>query len=385
MAVVAVMATTAGSLPVFLIAGLAVQVRETLGFSEWQLGAVVTAYFAVSAVSSTPAGHVVERIGTYRSLLAAMGISSVALAGVGLLTDSWGALLLFVGLSGFANGLGQPASNLLLARGIAPGRQGLAFGVKQSAVPAASLLGGLAVPALGLTVGWRWAFLGAVLWPVVTSLLTPRLDSAPSRRRGRLREGDAGLRVLIALTAVAGLATATATGLAAFIVEWGVAAGMSPARAGLLLASGSAAAVAIRVLTGWRADRSSVNPLLLVSGMLAAGLAGLALLMTGRPVLLFAGALLGLGCGWGWNGLLVYAVVRLNPRAPAAATGVSQTGLYLGGMIGPMIFGVLVQQRSYTAALAVGMVLMLVGAGLALAVARLTSSGAAGARRAVSP
>jgi 4-diphosphocytidyl-2-C-methyl-D-erythritol kinase len=51
----------------------------------------------------------------------------------------------------------------LLARRVEVARRATAFAVKQSAIPAAMLLGGLAVPALALTVGWRWAFAGGAV------------------------------------------------------------------------------------------------------------------------------------------------------------------------------------------------------------------------------
>jgi len=40
-------------------------------------------------------------------------------------------------------------------------------------------------------------------------------------------------------------------------------------------------------------------------------------------------------------------VVRNNPTAPAAATGITQTGTYLGAMAGPLVFGWVVDTWSY--------------------------------------
>jgi MFS family permease len=62
------------------------------------------------------------------------------------------------------------------------------------------------------------------------------------------------------------------------------------------------------------------------------------------------GAVLAFGCGWGWNGLYNVAVSRLYPDAISSATGISQSGIYLGGVLGPMVFGVLVQYGSVGAA-----------------------------------
>ena len=42
--------------------------------------------------------------------------------------------------------------------------------MKQAAVPVAGIVAGLAVPAVGLTVGWRWAYAGIGLGVVGLAL-----------------------------------------------------------------------------------------------------------------------------------------------------------------------------------------------------------------------
>lgn len=70
-------ASTAGVLPVFLLGGLAVQVREDLGFSTAAQGWVVFGYFGVSAASSAAFGHLVERVGPARGMRVAAGVIAV--------------------------------------------------------------------------------------------------------------------------------------------------------------------------------------------------------------------------------------------------------------------------------------------------------------------
>ena len=74
--------------------------------------------------------------------------------------------------------LAQPAANLLLARAVPADRQGLAFGIKQSAIPAAAMLGGLAVPSIALTWGWRWAFAAGGAFALMSAVTVPRTVSA---------------------------------------------------------------------------------------------------------------------------------------------------------------------------------------------------------------
>ena len=67
-------------------------------------------------------------------------------------------LFLFLTAAGLANAVTQTAINLFMSEQVARDRQGLAFGIKQSGIPAAILVSGLALPALALPLGWRATF-----------------------------------------------------------------------------------------------------------------------------------------------------------------------------------------------------------------------------------
>ena len=47
---------------------------------------------------------------------------------------------------------------------------------------------------------------------------------------------------------------------------------------------------------------------------------------------------------------LNFAVVKTNPGAPAAATGITQTGASGGAALGPLVFGLVVEATSYDVA-----------------------------------
>ncbi|MBI3257172.1 MAG: MFS transporter, partial [Actinobacteria bacterium] len=49
-------------------------------------------------------------------------------------------------------------------------------------------------------------------------------------------------------------------------------------------------------------------------------------------------------------GLFNLAVVKNNAGSPGAATGITQTGTYLGAVVGPLLFGVAVDAGSYSLA-----------------------------------
>ncbi len=84
--------------------------------------------------------------------------------------------------------------------------------------------------------------------------------------------------------------------------------------------------------------------------LLLIGAAGFALLAVGRPAAFVAGALVAFSFGWGWPGLFNLAVVDLHREAPGAATGISQTGIYVGAAAGPALYGLLSSEIGYPAA-----------------------------------
>jgi len=291
-------------------------------------------------------------------------------------------------LAGVANALAQIASNEALARVVPRARQGLAFGVKQAAVPAATVLAGLSLPLLGLTLGWRAAFVGAaftaVLYAVVVSRGTPDTPVDNPGRRGR-PPGSAPRGPLLVLALAAALGSGAAGALGAFLVVSAVGAGETPARAGLLLAAGSTLSVLVRLLVGWQADARDGRHLQVVAALLAGGSLGMALLATGSRVLLLPGAVLAFALGWGWPGLLNFAVVRSHPAAPAAATSITQSGVFAGGALGPLAFGALVVTFSYAVAwsvagfaLVAAAVLMRLGRGLLVSQQRAARPAGAG-------
>ena len=367
---------TVAILPVFLLGGLAVLVRSDLGFGETGLGAAVGISFATAALSSAPAGRVVERIGARVASFVAVGLAATALLGIAAFARSWVSLAAFLALGGVANSFAQTSANLSLARGVRGGRQGLAFGIKQSAIPLSSLLGGLAVPTLGLTLGWRWAFAAAALLAPV-ALLVPGGTAQPRRRVDRRAEGDDPTVALVVLAAGVALGAGATNPLGSFLVESTVAAGQDAATGGLLLAGGSAVGLAMRLATGWAADRRGGRHLLVVVGHLVLGAGGYAFLVvasartTGNLPLLVLGTLVAFGLGWSWPGLFNFAVVRRNPAAPAAATGITATGGFAGNALGPLVFGLVVERMGYPTAWAGAGAALLLGAALVLLGRRL--------------
>jgi predicted MFS family arabinose efflux permease len=341
-----------------------VQIGDELGFSPAGLGLAVSAYFGASALASIPAGALVERWGSTAVSRFGIGLAAASLLGVAAAARSLWSLIAILALGAGANALGQLASNTSLARHVPPRRQGLSFGVKQAAIPVCTLLAGASVPVVALTLGWRWAFVMAAVLAVAAIPLVPAENDDERKARGK--GGDRATGALVVLGIAAMLAAAAANGLGTFLVDSGVARGVAPGPAGLALTLGGAVCATARVLGGWQADRFPGRQVGVIAGLLATGAIGLALLAVSGTPALVAGVVLGFGLGWSWPGLMNFAVVRLHPQAPAAATSITQTGIYAGGCVGPLCLGAIAAAAGYPTMWVIAAISMVTAAGLML-------------------
>ena len=172
------------NLPVFLVGALSVQLRAALDLGPGGLGAVVALFYLGAASTSIPLGSVVERVGQVRMMRWACALSTVVLALLAA-TSAWPLLGVIMVAGGAAASAMQLGANVFIARRVPADEQGIAFGWLQAAVPLTTALGGLALPALALTVGWRWAFALAAVGAGVAAMTLPRPEPPPPRPTGR--------------------------------------------------------------------------------------------------------------------------------------------------------------------------------------------------------
>ncbi|MGN7198616.1 MFS transporter [Arthrobacter sp. SAFR-044] len=347
---IAALTTVVAVLPVFLVGGLAVQLEQDLGMTPSALGAAVAAFWAVSALLSAPAGFVAGGLGLRRGVPLAVGLGFVALGGIAFVTPHWAWLIVWLGVAGAANALIHPLSNGLIVDQVAVRNRAFSFGLKQAAIPTATLTAGLSVPVFALTVGWAWTFalaalLAAALVPVLLRTL-PR--GAPvARRSGRAGREPLPRRLkqfLFATAVASALGAGQANVVGAFTVTMAVQAGFDAVGAGLLLGAASVAGILARPLVGIAADRGIGGSMATVALMMGAGSLGLLGMASGSTVAYAAGAVVAFGLGWGWNGLAHYVVSRTAHRFTVQATGITQSGTYIGGTLGPLLFGVVFSQ-----------------------------------------
>lgn len=356
-------------LPVFLTGALGVQLTEELEFGAVGLGAAIATHRLASTPAAMVGGRLADRLGASRTLRLAAITAGASCLGIATTARSFLTLAVWLALAGCSLALSDPAANRLLVNVVPPNRLGLAFGFKQSATPAATMVAGASVPLIALSIGWRWAFVLATLVCVAVMLAVGRVPKRlPTERRSgpRPRLRDPGTIVL--LSTALGFNTASSSTVPSFYVTSAVDAGSATTLAGTVLAVASIATILIRMMAGVVADRMSDRHLRLCVGGQLAGTVGLLLLASADPTLMALGGILALAGTWGFHGVFWFAMVRSYPDTPGAITGAVAPGALLGGVAGPLIFGAIAAGRGYSTG-------WLFAAGLALMAAATTHIG----------
>ncbi len=368
--------------PAFLTGAIGVQLGRDLGLGEGALGLAIGCYFAAGALGSAILGRAADRLGGGRALRVGLSFTVMTMLVIAALVSSALTLTLALIGAGIGNAMNQPAANLIIAERLAPTRMGFAVAVKQSGMPLATLIGGLMVPTVAETIGWRWAYLFGAAFAVGAAALAPGRatttssvipadelagnddPSGPSPSSG---QPDLPLRVLVQYGAVGTFAAAAAVSLAGFLVVGAEDAGIDARWAGLLLTAGSAAGITSRLVHGRLADLGRIKPIKRASTLMLLGSVGFLVLSFHQPITYVLGPVLAFAAGWSWPGLINLSVIRNNPSAPAAATGVAQTGVFVGSGTGPVIGGQIIERAGFTPFWITGAVmLMIAGSGAAL-------------------
>lgn len=363
---------TLGTLPIFLLSAQAVVVGAELGTDEADLGLAASCFFGVAAVVSLTCGGLLDRLSPAVATLTAAGLSAVACLGIALGVHSFAALIVLLAVGGAGNALLQVSANVMLARAVPPERRGMAYGIKQSAIPVAVMVGGLAVPTFGALVGWRGTFAitaGLCLLLAVASL---RRVGGPAAQQSQGGPRDLPPRAALLVSASATmLASSAAVSLGAFLPSWAHRVGLTTGQAAMLLAAGGALSLVARLGSGFAADRRSGRHLPVVTVHLVVGAVGVVLLSFGQVPVLVVGTLLAFGVGWSWPGVMLFALVRLGRDSPGSASSAVQGGNFAGAALGPALFGLLVSTLDYPTAWRVAAAVMVAAAGLVLAARRM--------------
>jgi MFS family permease len=327
-------------------------IREDLGASYTELGLVLAAFFTVSGLSQTAAGFIVDRFGARAILVCGLGLYAAGLATLALApTYAW----LFPGavLAGLGNSVFHPGDFALLNAKVHERRLGHAFSVHGIAGNIGYAIAPVVTVPLALATSWRTALLAcaglALAWAVIVAL-APLLQMQRPRRMGASAGGGgwrADVRLLstpavllsfaffllyaTVLLAFHSFTTPTLQGL------YGMALGAATTALTAFLLGGAAGMLA----GGMIAARTSRHAWVAAGSMLAG--AATALLMASgwvpKPLAVAGMALLGfaLGCLGPSRDIIIRDIAPTHARGKVY--GFVYSGLDLGGLVAPPLFG----------------------------------------------
>lgn len=373
---VSILVVTAATQPVFIAAATIGQTGPALGYDAQGLGLLTSLFFLTAGFSSALLGGFVERVG-WRSVMRVNAIgSAVILVFIATTVRTVTALSVALVVAAALYGMANPAANLALARAIPAERRGLVFGLKHAGIPGSSLLAGLAVPIVTLTLGWRWTFGLASVVGLVVLLLVPAGPRAAATPAGPTPRAMS-TRWLSILGIGTAFATLAAVALGTFHVDAALEFGFSEASAGIILAAGSLTSIAARALYGFLADRYDSTGFAIVAALTVAGAAAFVALAVAGTSGFVVLTLVAFATGWAWPGLVTYSVVRANEGRPAGSTAITQAGIFMGAGLGPAGVGWLVEQTSYPVAWIVVAAALVASSAVVLLVRRQLGSGVA--------
>ncbi len=368
---------SAATFQMFALGILASPIIDDLELSRFMLGATGAVNTLVGAVTAPFTGGWADRIGPRRGVIAVLALSAVGMAILGM-ADNIPLLLLSGAVSGLAQGLGNPATNLLIAETVEPGRQGTLTGIKQSGVTAAAVMAGATLPWLEGFGDWQTASLVyAVVFTVigaVAAILLPR----PAHVRHEVVSTPIGgvlSPLVVRLTAFAFLMGLSGGGIGRFLALFAEEEiGVSHATAGAAVALSGLLGVFARIYAGRTAERSR-RPirLLTILAVIAVGNSGALVLSTELGVWMLWVTVVMYALGHTpWNAVINLAVIVRYKRADAGRiTGVIYLGFLLGLAAGSPITGWIVDTYdTYTPAWILAAVLAAAAAAVSAGIGR---------------
>jgi MFS family permease len=335
-------------------------IRSDYGVSYTELGLALSAFNIVSAAVQTPTGFLVDRVGARPVLIAGLAIGALAFAVAGLVDSFWVFVAMFA-CAGLGNTVYHPADYALLSQHVSDARTGRAFAIHTFA----GMLGAAVAPATLLflhgVIGWRGAFIASAAPGLLVAAVLALQSEAPAVHGSRLHKANAsaggeafGLRLLFSPVILLNLVFFF---LLAFINAGLQNYSVVAIRAlfGTPLAIGNTAltcyllATAAGVLLGGQfVGRLGGHAVPATIGVALTGLSAalIGLVDLGSIGLMLAMGLAGVATGWAMpsRDMLVRDVTPAGSFGKVF--GFLSTGFNLGGVVAPIVFGLVMDNSN---------------------------------------
>ena len=323
--------------------------KETLGVGYWEIGLVLTLFNITSGVVQTPMGWVVDRFGARITLIGGLLLGGLTYVSIGLFpVYPW--LLVSAVLLGVANSVYHPADYSILGSVIDPPRLGRAFSFHTFSGFLGSALAPMTMLFLAHTLGMRAAIAVAGLFGVAAAaplLFTRWLDNGQGSRAANAEVTRIPMRALLtpAVLSLVGFFTLLSLSSGALTNYSAVALvslyGVSLSAANVALTA-FLFAMAVGVLAGgFIADATKRHGEVAAGGFGGAAVLILAVGTIDLGPVLMAAAMGGAGFLSGMISPSRDMLVRAAspPGAFGRVFGIVTTGFNIGGTIGPLIGG----------------------------------------------
>jgi MFS family permease len=367
----------AGAFGMLGLSPLSPSLVDGFGLTRFQVAFIIPSIYLAGLLFSLPGGRIADRLGVRPALLGGLAVGAIGLFAAAL-APSFPAFLFCL----FTAGAGWSVVNPALGKAIIdvfPVRErGIAMGVKQMGLTVGGFISALALPAVAAALGWRHAIGACAVivalpvalgWRPLAALRnggsSPAAASADAE--GDARNGDAGsswwwarrpaLVIFFASGFVLGMVQgAVLSYLPLFTIQ---ALGFDKIGAGLLVAASQAGGAESRLALGAASDRwfaGRRSRWLAFTGALGAAIFGV---YAGWPAAApVAAGLLAFAAGvgaYGWVGIFfVISAEAGGARQAGLLSGVAFASIVLGLLVGPPVFGLLLEGfDSYAAAWAV--------------------------------
>jgi MFS transporter, FSR family, fosmidomycin resistance protein len=339
---------------IVLLAPLFVFIRADYGVSYTELGLALTAFSAVSTVTQTPVGFFIDRTDARMNLIGGLLLGSAAIAVAGLVDSFWVFIAMFA-LMGLANTVYHPADYTLLSEHVPPQRLTQVFSYHNCSGMIGSAIAPVTLLFMQSVVGWRGAFLGAATLGVVAALVLAVQTEPPVVRPHvpKPRSDEAakppadGLRLLLSPPILLNLAlffmlSMVGGGLNQYLVVGLEALHGTPSVVANAALTGLLTLSAIGVLIGGAvAGRASRHNLVTAAGLLVSCVttAFIGLVDPGALLLVAIVSLGGFATGMAIPSRDMIVRSATPPGSFGKVFGFVTTGLHIGGMVSPVIFG----------------------------------------------
>lgn len=329
---------------------------EAMQVSFAELGIAIGLFNIVSALMQAPLGFLLDWLGARRMLMAALLLGMVSF-GLVAAFPGFPCLLVAMTLAGLANGVYHPANYSLLTRGISPGRMGRAFSLHTFAGFLGSALAPPIMVGVALTVAPRWSFgiaaiAALVAWSVMVIIGSPLPERNQSScfsepRKIRVDPVPASVMILVVLTLLFTLLSLSTGAIEKFSVSVLVQSfDMALPEANLALTAFLFAGAFGVLAGGMLADRTVQHGYVAAGAYALSALIIVLVIKISLPPMALAAAL-------GATGFLTGLVapsrdMLVRAASPAGAEGrtfgIVSTGFNVGGVIGPIMFGFLLDR-----------------------------------------